>query len=260
MPARLAALGLLLLTGSWSIAQQPLPPLPAATGHVPAPAAAPAPLPALPSEPPPPALPVGRLHYSKAKAPALPTAADIRQTRFYQDVRPPVVGSADQLDYLQQLLPPNTELLFSRFQPEDRLREQIRQESKEKSPPERAVFPDEKPVTQEPYAERRFSAQVSLVEPAYVNYKRLYFEDVNSERYGWDKGMVQPVISAGLFFLDVAVLPYQIGSRPFNCVDSSAGYCLPGDPVPYLLYPPNLSVTGAMAETGAFLGAMAIFP
>ncbi len=245
-------MGLLLLAGGWSAAQQPLPPLPAPGGP------APQPLPAEPAQAKPHG---GRLHYSQEKALTLPKAqSNIRQTGYFQDVRSPMVGATDQGDYLYQLLPPGPERMFQHFQSETALREQLRQESREKAPPERAVFPNEKSVTDERYAERAFSSQVALAEPAYVNYERLLFQDINTERYGWDLGMVQPAISTGKFFFDLALLPYHIGSRPFDCIDSSAGYCQPGDPVPYLLYPPNLSVTGFMAETGAVLGAMAIFP
>ena len=44
------------------------------------------------------------------------------------------------------------------------------------------------------------------VEPNYVCYNRLYFEQINAERYGWDLGFVAPFISAGEFFKDVVLL------------------------------------------------------
>jgi hypothetical protein len=163
------------------------------------------------------------------------------------------------MDYLIQLLPPDPQRMF-RVYSEDELREQIRQENREKSPPERAVFPDEKPVTTETYVARRFPPQVALAEPAYVNYERLHFQDLNSERYGWDLGIIQPVVSTGKFVADVALLPYRCASRPFDCIESSAGYCLPGDPVPYMCYPPYLSTTGALGEAAAIIGLIAIFP
>ncbi|HEX5271930.1 MAG TPA: hypothetical protein VFW33_15635, partial [Gemmataceae bacterium] len=85
-------------------------------------------------------------------------------------------------------------------------------------------------------------------------------QDLNSERYGWELGFTQPFVSAGLFFLDTALVPYHCASRPFDCVQSSAGYCLPDSPVPYLIYPPELSVTGSVGEAAAILGIIAIFP
>jgi len=98
------------------------------------------------------------------------------------------------------------------------------------------------------------------VEPYFVSHKRLLFEQINTERYGWDFGIIDPPISAGLFFADVALLPYHAFTDPFRCCETGAGYCLPGDPVPYLLYPPEYSLTGAVAEAGAIGAVLAIFP
>jgi hypothetical protein len=126
--------------------------------------------------------------------------------------------------------------------------------------PDRAIFPEEPVVSREKYVPRPFPPASLLVEPNYVCYGRLYFEERNSERYGWDLGMVQPLVSSGVFFFDVATLPYHWGANLCKGPACSAGQCLPGDPVPYLLYPPNLSVTGAVIETGAIAGLLAIFP
>jgi hypothetical protein len=75
-------------------------------------------------------------------------------------------------------------------------------------------------------------------EPNYVCYCPLYFEDKNSERYGWSLGPIQPVVSGGIFYADLATLPLKLAFFPWYHDDCSAGQCLPGDPVPYLLYPP----------------------
>jgi hypothetical protein len=56
------------------------------------------------------------------------------------------------------------------------------------------------------------------------------------------------------------LLPYHCGTdicRKFEC---DAGYCLPGDPVPYMCYPPHYSVTGAALEIAAGVGIAFIFP
>jgi hypothetical protein len=166
----------------------------------------------------------------------------------------------EQIDNIIQLLPPDPQRMF-RLYSEDELHEQIRQEDREKTPKDtKSIYPPERPVTDEPYVARKYPPQVCLAEPAYVNYKRLYFEDKNAERYGFDLGFVQPFGAGGLFFADLALLPYHFASRPLDCIQSSAGYCLPGDPVPYLLDPPNLSVTGSVGEAAAIIGLIAIFP
>jgi hypothetical protein len=130
-------------------------------------------------------------------------------------------------------------------------------------PTDRDFPADYRPLFDElkrPYVPHNFPATVERAEPAYVMYKRLYFEDVNAERYGWDFGPWQPIISAALFYKDVAFLPYHIGTRPCQCYETSAGYCLPGDPVPYLLYPPELSLTGGLLQAGTVVGIAALFP
>ncbi len=98
------------------------------------------------------------------------------------------------------------------------------------------------------------------MEPNYVWYKRPLFEQKNFERYGWDLQELSPVLSAGAFFMDVALLPYHVGTDPLRCGEANAGYCLPGDPVPLMLYPPEISVTGAFAEAGTIVALLAIFP
>ena len=50
------------------------------------------------------------------------------------------------------------------------------------------------------------------IEPAYVVYRRLYFEEKNAERYGWELGMFQPAVSTLYFFKDVALLPHNIAT------------------------------------------------
>ena len=125
---------------------------------------------------------------------------------------------------------------------------------------ERILVPEDPPIPAEGYAGRNWSPMQRLVEPGYVSYGRLLFEDKNSERYGWDLGVLQPFVSAGLFYCDLVKLPYHLATDPCRSYECSAGYCLPGDPVPYLLYPPGASLTGTFAETAAVMTLIAIFP
>ncbi len=176
-------------------------------------------------------------------------------------VRPPRNQSheADPFEYDIQLDPPESERLFGTVQSEESLDQRLYQQARQQG--DRVAFPNEKPVTTIPYKEREYPPLTSYIEPNYVCYHRLYFEGRNAERYGWDLGFVQPFVSAALFYKDLALFPYNAFSRPFDRVESSAaGLCLPGDPVPYLLYPPGLSLTGALGEAGAVAGLLAIFP
>jgi hypothetical protein len=162
-------------------------------------------------------------------------------------------------EYPIELEPPGPQVLF-RLDSEAAMQERIRQKARERTPVERVEFPSEPVVGTGPFVQRSFVESKMLVEPNYVCYGRLYFEEVNSERYGWDLGPIQPFVSAGVFFKDVAFLPYHAFSDPFRCYDCGSGYCLPGDPVPYMIYPPGLSVTGALAEAGVVSAMFAIFP
>ncbi len=71
---------------------------------------------------------------------------------------------------------------------------------------------------------------------------------LNAERYGWDLGVLGPVVSFSYFMKDTVLFPYHLMTDPCRRFDSSAGKCLPGDPVPYKLYPEGLSTTGALAK------------
>lgn len=100
-----------------------------------------------------------------------------------------------------------------------------------------------------------------VVEPGYVVHRRLYFEEKNSERAGWDLGPLSVVVSSTYFYRDVLFWPQAIGTAAARGFwDTSAGKCLPGTPSPYYLYPPNLSVTGTAFETLAVTGAAFLFP
>jgi hypothetical protein len=100
----------------------------------------------------------------------------------------------------------------------------------------------------------------ALIEPGYVVHRRLYFEEKNSERYGWDLGFVQPLVSGLTFFKDVLVMPAKVASNVHERYDVSAGKCLPGSPVPYYLYPPEVDIWGATFAAGIYTGTAFLFP
>jgi hypothetical protein len=164
-----------------------------------------------------------------------------------------------------QLEPPGLERLAQSVQSDEALRERIRQESRERHPIQRDVFPPEPvlstvPISSNPSRDRRWQPSTLQVAPYFVAYRRLLFEEKNSERYGWDFGVVQPVVSCAYFLWDYVMLPYHLATAPTRCYEFNSGYCLPGDPVPYYIYPVELSVTGAVAEVGTILALVAIFP
>ncbi len=160
-----------------------------------------------------------------------------------------------------QLEPPGPAGLFGSRDSESGLQERMRQEARDqKIAPERIYFPEEPVLSTQAYASRKFPPMMETVEPNYVCYGRLLFEEKNSERYGWDLGFIQPFVSGGKFFFDVAALPYHIWTAPCRRYECSAGYCLPGNPVPYLWYPQELSLTGSVMEAGTVIALIAMFP
>jgi hypothetical protein len=115
-------------------------------------------------------------------------------------------------------------------------------------------------VERDRYTGRAWPKQQTFAEPNYVCHRRLYFEQKNEERYGWDLGVIQPIVSTAYFFGDFVTLPYKFGTEPCRWYECSAGQCLPGQPTPYLIYPPQPSITGIVTEA-AIVGALfAIFP
>ena len=154
-----------------------------------------------------------------------------------------------------RLDPPGRERLFGTRDTERELEERMRQERKDVGSPDPVVFPEKAELSAEPYQPRRHAPMTVLIEPSYVVYQPLYFEEKNAERYGWDLGPVQPVVSTLCFFKDVVMWPHNCLAYPCRRFETNAGQCLPGDPVPYYLYPPELTGSGLLAEV-AVIGLM----
>ncbi len=125
-----------------------------------------------------------------------------------------------------------------------------------------AAVPLPGPVNAEPKVRTKlgYGPVVARLEPGYVVHRRLFFEDKNSERYGWDLGMVQPFVSTAYFYKDVLLWPSHLASNLRCRFDTSAGKCPPGSPVPYLLYPPELTVGGGVLGAAAVIGTVFLMP
>jgi len=98
------------------------------------------------------------------------------------------------------------------------------------------------------------------VEPSYVVHRKLMFEDKNTERYGWELGIAQPAISAAYFAKDVFLWPSHLASSLFERYDTNAGKCPPGSPVPYLLYPPEITAAGGAVGAAVIVGTTILIP
>ena len=132
--------------------------------------------------------------------------------------------------------------------------------SKKTQTAELLVLESKLPTQAMPATKANYSPKFATLEPGYVVHRRLYFEDKNSERYGWDFGLVQPALSAGYFFKDVLFWPHKLASNWNTRYDTSAGKCPPGSPVAYYLYPPELSFGGGLIGTSAVIGTIFLLP
>jgi len=162
--------------------------------------------------------------------------------------------------YTIQLEPPSIYRVAISVESDAQLQERIRQENREREVPERIVFPNDPVISTETYQGRRFYPMRLEVAPYYLCHGRLYFQQINLERYGWDLGVFAPLISGTKFLYDFVTLPYHLATEPCRRFEYNTGWCLPGDPVPLLLYPLHVSPTGFVAEVGTILALVAIFP
>lgn len=127
-------------------------------------------------------------------------------------------------------------------------------QSMRKSDGTRAIFPEEPVVSKAPYRPRNFPKMVELVEPCYVCHRRLYWEQPNFERIGYDLGYLQPAVCLGVFYYDTALLPYHVFSDLHGDIDCSYGKCMPGDQAPFLVPCERFSVTGLVGQSATMIG------
>lgn len=184
-------------------------------------------------------------------------------------VPPPPRKPEESQEPFVRLELPGPQRLFTR-ESESQFFERLAQDIR-KQPGARAIFPEEptiskQAVTQMPFPRRDpitkqpFAAQTRSVEPFYVCHGRLFFEQPNFERAGWNFGVLQPAISLGTFYYDLALLPYHACSDLQNRYECSAGKCLPGDPSPLLVPRERFSVTGLVGQGSVLLGGAFLFP
>lgn len=197
------------------------------------------------------------------RVPTMQVPSPIVLARFQQPNQRNPSGDDDQLEYQIQLEPPGLERLSGSMKSDLDLQENIRQETLARTKGrERISFPEEPILSRGRYFGRGgiWPQRAVVAEANFVCYDKLFFEDKNSERYGWELGMMQTFLSPLLFFADVTVFPCRYFKNPCDHSDCSAGHCLPGDPVPYRLYPPEITATGTLAELATILALVVVFP
>ena len=166
---------------------------------------------------------------------------------------------------------PGIERMFMRDSEADFFN-RLRQEAKRTPGSAAVIFPTQTPISKESYVQFAFpridpqtkqpyQERVCIAEPSYVCHRRLLFEQPNFERAGYNFGILQPWMSLGVFYYDLAFLPYHFWSDLHDRGECSVGKCLPGDPyAPMLLQRERFSVTGAIGQATAILGGVFIVP
>jgi len=183
-------------------------------------------------------------------APVMPAQAKADPVPDKKEIGIGAKPGQDPYEAYIRLEPPGRERLFGTRDTEKELEERMRQERRDSSIGEPIAFPAAPPLSSEPYEPRKFDPAVVLAEPSYVVYRRLYFEEKNSERYGWNIGLLQPGLSSLVFFRDALMFPSNWAAFPCRRFETNAGQCLPGDTVPYSWRPPEVTATGLLAEVG----------
>lgn len=183
---------------------------------------------------------------------SLPTAS---RPLVQEKVQPPIKTDEDE----GKFTPPSREELY-RVDSEATKFERVRQLKKALGRPD-IDFPDEEGIRIKTSMEKRhFDEMKATVMPSYVVYQPLYFQQINTERYGWELGIFQPVVSTAQFYGDVLLFPYKFAANPPWHCDSNAGYALPGDPEPLRFLTMPFSWRGVFGEAGAAVAGAAIFP
>jgi hypothetical protein len=190
------------------------------------------------------------------EAPFVPTSMQ----RLPPIAAPGPVDTADQAAVQEitiQLEPPPPNRLF-KLESERSLRERIRQENLNRN--QKIYFPEEPILSTEQYPGRHWPPMHMVVEPMFVGFNRLFFHQINFERYGWDLGPISPVLSGLAFYKDLILMPYHQFTDPLRLYEYNRGWCLPGDAVPLYFYPTPISATGLLGQVGAVVLVLVTFP
>lgn len=115
---------------------------------------------------------------------------------------------------------------------------------------------DSAPPVIEEMSPRSFPPMVATYVARQSWHYPLYFEDLSAERYGHHFGCVQPIVSYGKFFADLAMLPYNVCLDPPYTIQYDLGLYRPGDEVPHLIYLPRWDCKAALFEAGVWTGLM----
>ena len=134
-----------------------------------------------------------------------------------------------------QLALPNPDQLF---RPESEATSRARVQEQALRQHAQVAYPPDAPADA-----RQASAAVHCMPPQFATvlgepfcHHPLYFEDRNTERFGWRVPLAQPLLSTGRFYLDTLLLPCNVLVQPPWTFECHATSPKPGDWVPYQFY------------------------
>ena len=198
------------------------------------------------------ALPVRYAEPTPARSKTSPTATQTKLGERYQP------KDDDSSESIGQAELPGPQSQFTRVSEESFYNKIALDQRRQARPP--AIFPAEQVLSKETLRPRNFPQMAEVVEPGFLLHRRLLFEQPNFERTGWDLGVVQPVVCLGVFYYDMALLPYHYWSDLHDRSEGSPGKCFPGDQAPLRVPIERFSVTGAIGEAGVLIGGSYLFP
>ena len=129
-------------------------------------------------------------------------------------------------------------------------------------PPDRARqnFNKLAPQIQTPGTHRSWSGTSFYWQASLLNHQPLYFEDVNLERHGFSHGLMQPLISGGLFFSRLPALPYLMAAQPPYETQFTLGETRPGNHACYVCERPPLRLKAAAVQAVVVTGLVFLIP
>lgn len=108
--------------------------------------------------------------------------------------------------------------------------------------------------------DRHYPERTVFWEATNYQHQPLYFEEINLERHGYDRGCLQPVFSAGNFYGSVALWPYKLVCYPWYECQSPLGHYRPGSCAPYRCHRLPWRLDAALVEVGAWTGLAFLLP
>ncbi len=91
-------------------------------------------------------------------------------------------------------------------------------------------------------------------------HRPLYFEEINLERHGYTRGILQPVISGAHFFGSIPLMPYKVVAHPPRECTYTLGHYRPGTPAPRRWHRGPFRIDAGIFEAAVVTGLVFLIP